>query len=120
MKTTIKRICILFTLLLIFSCKNETKRICDIPTEVNYKDHVSNLIEVHCAMCHAPEVYKKKASRIKIFDYPSLKIVAESGQLIGSITHATGFIAMPYRREEKIDSCAIEVFKKWVATGMKE
>lgn len=87
---------------------------------MTYTNTVSNLIETHCFSCHAPDVYKKKASRNKIYDYSSLKKMGESGQLIGSITHATGFIAMPYRKGVKIDSCAILVIKNWVAMGMPE
>ncbi|GAA3509720.1 hypothetical protein GCM10022393_23160 [Aquimarina addita] len=111
---------ILFSLFIVLSCKDNTKEICNITDDVNYTNHIASLVETHCFTCHAPDVYKKKASRNKIFDYASLKKMAESGQLIGSITHAPGFIAMPYRKGVKIDSCAIEVMKKWVVTGMKE
>ena len=71
-------------------------------------------------MCHAPDVYKKKASRNKIFNYKSLKKMASSGQLIGSITHAKGFIAMPYKKGTKIDTCSISLISKWIDAGMKE
>ncbi|UZO81070.1 hypothetical protein NBT05_01010 [Aquimarina sp. ERC-38] len=101
------------------SCGKEQK-VCSTPESVTYTNDVANLVETNCFMCHAPDVYKEKASRNKIYDYKSLKKMGESGQLIGSITHAKGFIAMPYRKNKKIDSCAIEVFKKWVETGMKE
>ncbi len=104
--------------ILLFSCKEEET--CNLPEEVTYTNQVAALVETECFLCHAPDVYKKKASRNKIFDYASLKKMGESGQLIGSITHARGYIAMPYRKKEKIDSCAIEVFKKWVASGMPE
>lgn len=93
---------------------------CPLPEQVTYTKEIAPLIEAQCFLCHAPEVYKTKASRNKIFDYSSLKAMGESGQLVGSITHATGFIAMPYRKGVKIDSCSIELIKKWVTTGMKE
>ncbi|MBW1297658.1 hypothetical protein [Aquimarina litoralis] len=106
--------------LLLNSCKGEPKEVCDIPENITYKEHIASIIEVQCFKCHAADVYKEKASRVKIFDYPSLKKMGESGQLIGSITHAQGYIAMPYRKETKIDSCVIETIKTWVNLGMQE
>jgi len=118
--TLIKRTSILILFIVLNACKGEPKEECDIPQEITYTGQVASIIEVQCFKCHAKDVYKEKASRNKIFDYPSLKKMGESGQLIGSITHAKGFIAMPYRKGTKIDSCTIEVLKAWVALGMKE
>lgn len=112
---------ILFYLFLVIShlhsCKNQEP--CPIPEEVTYSNQVKTIIETDCFLCHAPDVYKTKASRNKIFDYENLKKHAESGVLVGSITHSTGYIAMPYKKRIKIDSCNIELIKKWVKTGMK-
>jgi len=113
-------ICFFVSFQLLVSCKGESKPVCDTPKDITYTNQVAPLIEQQCFMCHAPDVYKTKASRNKIFDYPSLKKMGESGQLIGSITHAKGFIAMPYRKGTKIDSCSIALIKQWVAQGMKE
>ncbi len=93
---------------------------CNIPEKVSYSTKISNLIEIHCFKCHAEDVYKEKASRVKIYTYETLKKMGESGQLVGSINHDPGFIAMPYRKNQKIDSCDIETIKKWVATGMEK
>jgi len=46
--------------------------------------------------------------------------MAESGFLIGAITHQKGFIPMPYKSGKKIDDCSIAIISKWVSTGMKE
>jgi len=46
--------------------------------------------------------------------------MAESGFLIGAITHQQGFVAMPYKAGKKIDDCSIAILSKWVETGMKE
>ena len=102
----------------LISCNK--KPLCDIPEEITYTNQIATLIEEKCFMCHAEDVYKTKASRNKIFDYDNLKKMGESGQLVGSITHAKGYIPMPYRKGTKIDTCAIELIKKWVDLGMKE
>ncbi len=99
------------------SCKDKVS--CQIPKEVTYTNQIKTIIETDCFLCHAPDVYKTKASRNKIFDYESLKKSGKSGVLVGSITHAAGYIAMPYKKGVKIDSCNIELIKKWVQTGMQ-
>lgn len=109
---------IMVFLLLLQSCKQ--KPLCDLPNEVTYTQTVAPLIEAKCFMCHSQEVYKTKASRNKIYNYESLKKMASSGILMGAITHQKGFIAMPYRKNEKIDTCAIATIAKWVETGMKK
>ncbi len=101
---------------LLLSCNSTPE--CESPEQISYTPTVANLIEIHCFKCHAQDVYKEKASRIKIYTYETLKQMGESGQLIGSITHSQGYIPMPYRKGVKIDSCDIEIIKKWVATGM--
>lgn len=104
--------------LLIQSCSQ--KPLCDLPQEITYSQTVAPLIEAKCFMCHSQEVYKTKASRNKIYTYESLKKMAVSGTLMGAITHQKGYIAMPYKKNEKIDTCAIATIAKWVATGMKQ
>ncbi len=107
-------------LLTLSSCNNKPKINCETPKVISYSKDIAPVIETKCFMCHAPDVYKKKASRNKIFNYKSLKKMASSGQLIGSITHAKGFIAMPYKKGTKIDTCSISLISKWIDTGMKE
>lgn len=116
----IKQVSILALLISLISCKDEPKEECDIPENITYNEHIASIIEIQCFKCHASDVYKEKASRVKIFDYPSLKKMGESEQLVGSITHAQGYIAMPYRKGTKIDSCSIETIKAWVNLGMQE
>jgi len=116
---TLKITAILMAIYTLNSCKEKQEE-CNTPSEVTYTKQIAALVEQECFLCHAEDVYKKKASRNKIFDYPSLKKMGESGQLIGSLTHARGFIPMPYRKKTKIDSCSIELFKKWVDSGMPE
>lgn len=102
------------------SCNVKPKIDCKAPKAISYKKDIAPVIEEKCFICHAPDVYKRKASRNKIYDYNSLKEMGESGQLVGSITHAQGFIAMPYKKGTKIDTCSIALISSWVSTGMKE
>ena len=107
-------------LLAISSCNSKSKNKCTTPETISYTKDIAPIIEAKCFKCHAPDVYKEKASRNKIYDYKNLKKMGESGQLVGAITHAQGFIAMPYKKGTKIDDCSIDLISKWVAAGMKE
>ncbi len=97
------------------SCKK--KSTCEIAENISYSKDIAPIIEQKCFMCHAPDVYKKKASRVKIYDYKSLVSVAKDGRLLGAIKHEPGFIAMPYRKNEKIDNCSIALIEAWVTSG---
>ena len=116
--TTKKYLRFLFWVLIPGACTSGVQ--CDLPTEISYQGQIKGIIENQCFSCHAPNVYKKKASRIKIYDYTSLKKMGKSGQLVGSITHSKGYIAMPYRKGTKIDSCSIALIARWVQNGMKK
>lgn len=106
---------------LVFSCGKKEKNVpCDIPPTVTYKTNIAPIIEQECFECHAKEVYKKKASRNKIYDYKSLKKMAQEGMLLGALNHEPGFIAMPYKKGKKIDACKIKIISAWVSSGMKE
>lgn len=101
-----------------FSCQQGSK--CEIAEEVTYAKDIAPVIEAKCFMCHAPDVYKKKASRVKIYDYKSLVSVAQDKRLLGSIKHEQGFIAMPYKKGEKIDECSILLIESWITQGFKK
>lgn len=101
------------------SCK-ENAVICETPEEVSYTQTIAPLIEAKCFKCHAEASYKYKASRVKIYNYESLKKRAEDGSLLGAITHQKGFVPMPFRKGEKIDTCSIAAIATWINTGMKK
>ncbi len=100
------------------SCNKKSS--CKAPEEVSYVKDIAPVIEQKCFMCHAPDVYKKKASRVRIYDYNNLVSIAKGGRLLGAIKHEPGYIAMPYRKNEKIDECAILLIEKWVESGLKK
>ncbi len=107
---------LLFLITAFFSCQQKNQ--CEIAEVITYEKDVAPVIEAKCFMCHAPDVYKKKASRVKIYDYKSLLAVANDKRLLGSIKHLEGFIAMPYKKDKKIDKCSILLIEKWVNSGL--
>ena len=57
------------SLLLFNSCSNATKVNCTTPEIPSYTKDIAPVIEAKCFMCHAPDVYKKKAYYKKIYSY---------------------------------------------------
>ncbi|WP_010523425.1 hypothetical protein [Aquimarina agarivorans] len=106
--------------LFLMACNNKPKVNCNTSEQITYTNDVAAVIEEKCFKCHAPDVYKQKASRNKIYDYQNLKKMAESGFLLGALTHKRGFVPMPYKANKKIDTCSIALISSWISTGMKK
>lgn len=104
----------------VIACGNKKGKDCNIDTPITYTSHVEGIIKTNCFECHSKEVFKVKAARNKIYDYKSLKNMAESGILFGSLNHEEGFIPMPYKKGHKIDECDIQTIKAWIDSGLKE
>ena len=115
-----KKSVLAISMAVLWSCNTKEKVVCNVESNITYSQHIAPIIETNCFECHAPDVYKEKASRNKIFNYEGLKDKAESGILYGSVSHQKGFIAMPYRKGKKIDTCDIATIKGWIDGGMKE
>ncbi len=109
----------LVILLTAVSCK-QNKEECTPKKQVSYEQDIAPIIKTECFECHAPDKYKQKASRVRIFNYKFLKEYAENGVLLGALTHQKGYIPMPYKKGTKIASCSIEMIAQWINTGMKK
>jgi len=106
------------TLYILSSCTSSTPA-CDVPAEISYTNGISSIIKENCFTCHSPENYKKKGGYIKLYDEKSLKKLAKEGTLMGAVNHERGYIAMPYKKGIKLDSCVRVVLQTWVEEGCK-
>lgn len=52
---------------------------------------------------------------ISLDTYASVKTVANNGRLYGSISHASGYVAMP--QSGTMSSCDIKKIKAWIDAG---
>ncbi|KAA3438815.1 c-type cytochrome domain-containing protein [Rufibacter hautae] len=85
---------------------------CDT-NNVTYSSTVSGIISTNCLACHSAS----QAEGGMILDtYARVKAVADNGKLIGVITHANGFPAMP-KNGTKLSDCNIAKIQKWVSAG---
>jgi len=92
--------------------KNNACNDCDT-TSFTYTAAISPLINTFCKGCHNPA---SLGGGIDLSAYAGVKTVAANGKLMGSITHATGFIAMP-QGSAKLSDCRITQIQKWIAAG---
>ena len=85
---------------------------CDT-VNMKYAANVLPIIQVNCYSCHGNGVI---TNGINLDGYSNLKIQVDNGNLIGAITHASGFTPMPYNLP-KLSDCNINIIKAWIARG---
>lgn len=92
--------------------KNNACNDCDT-TVFTYSGAVAPLMNTYCKGCHNPA---SLGGGIDVSTYASVKSIALDGRLLGSITHAAGFKAMP-QGSSKFSDCKIKQVQKWIAAG---
>ncbi len=93
--------------------KNTVDCNCDCdPTQFTYGTIIKPLINTYCVGCHKPG---SLGGNIDLSTYSATKIQVTNGNLIGSITHATGYVSMP--QGGKLTDCQIDQVKSWVSAG---
>lgn len=84
---------------------------CDT-VNITYSTVVSKIMNNYCVGCHGSI---NPSAGISVNNYTSLAQIVSNGKLIGSITHAAGFKAMP--QGGKLPTCEIKQIQKWVSLG---
>ncbi|MDD2963960.1 MAG: c-type cytochrome [Bacteroidales bacterium] len=79
---------------------------------VTFSATVMPIIEANCMGCHSGAAPN---GGIRLTNYTEVETIASTGQLIGSITHASGYAAMP--PSGQLSDCQISQLKKWIANG---
>ncbi|WP_400193608.1 hypothetical protein [Hymenobacter sp. B81] len=88
------------------------------PAMVTYAGHVQPLLQQHCynqngVSCHsgpAPE------AGIDLSDYATVKVYAGLPSLLGVVSHAPGYPAMP-KNAPKLADCDVARLRAWVQAG---
>lgn len=81
--------------------------------DVTFSGTVQPLIKGNCLPCHSAA---NRSGGVSLDGYNNIRSVAQSGALVGVITHSVGYSPMPQGRA-KLPSCDIESIKKWIADG---
>jgi hypothetical protein len=82
---------------------------------MTYSNDIGPILVASCNYCHKPS---NALGGIITDNYTSLKQIAASGQLVGTITHANAFPAMPLNKPQ-LSECNIFKIKAWIAQGTK-
>ena len=86
--------------------------VCDT-TNITYSLSVKPIINENCISCHSQAVQQ---GTVILETYADVLVYVNSGQLIGAITHAPGFAAMP-QGAAKLDDCSILKIETWIGAG---
>ncbi|HEU5147013.1 MAG TPA: hypothetical protein VFT90_09870 [Chryseosolibacter sp.] len=74
------------------------------------------LMNARCNGCHAGAF---ASAGIRLDSYREVIKHVNSGSLLGSITHAAGYSAMP-KNTGKMSGCEIQKIQSWISSGIKE
>lgn len=85
---------------------------CD-PAAGSYAAVVAPLIQQRCLTCHSNTA---RGGDISLETHTQVQVVALNGRLLGAVSHAPGYKAMP-QGAPKISDCEIEQIRRWVAAG---
>jgi hypothetical protein len=89
---------------------------CDT-TDVSYSLQVVPLLQNNCYECHGSGSTAGSGG-IDLSSYTKLKVYADNGYLVGNVTHAPGYVGMPYGRP-MLPSCEVNTIVAWVHQGTK-
>ncbi len=94
--------------------KPQTPVACDT-TNMQYVRDVLPILQSNCYSCHGSGSTGGSGG-ISLDGYNNLKIWTDNGVLVGNITHAQGFVPMPYNGD-KLPDCEINKIIAWVNRG---
>lgn len=84
---------------------------CDT-VNMTYTGDVLPVIQANCYSCHS----NTASGGVSLNSYTRLKAQVDNGYLTGVITHASGYVPMPYNGA-KLSDCDINKIKDWIARG---
>jgi len=85
---------------------------CDT-TKFTFAAVIQPLMQTACTGCHSGAVL---SGSVDLGSYAGIKTVALNGKLMGSVTHASGYIAMP-QGGTQLSACQLTQLDKWIKAG---
>jgi len=93
----------------------DTGAACDT-VDVTFSQSLMPILQNNCLSCHANSVATALGGNIRLEDYSDVKLRADDGKLIGTISHGPGFVPMP-QGAPKMSDCNIATVRIWVEAG---
>lgn len=84
---------------------------CDT-VSVAFATHVLPVIQNNCAGCHSAS---SASGGVTLTGYTNILAATNSGQLLGTIKHLSGYVAMP--PSGALTTCQIRTLEIWIANG---
>ncbi len=88
---------------------------CDLEN-VTYSETIAPIMAASCNGCHSAA---SPSAGIITANYEGLQVIAQSGQLVGSVNHDSGFSPMP-KGQPRLDECLRKQIAAWVTDGAPE
>lgn len=85
---------------------------CDT-TNFKFAANIQPLINTNCKGCHNAGLAN---GGVRLDSYEAIATVANDGRLFGTISHAQGFLQMPFNGS-KLPDCNIAQVRKWIEAG---
>lgn len=85
-----------------------------VTTNMKYSVDIAPIIQANCFACHSNA--NASVSGFSLEGHSNLKAKVDDGRLVGAITHAAGFAAMP-QGGAKLSDCNINKIVSWVNAG---
>lgn len=89
---------------------------CDT-TSVSYSAAITPILQANCYSCHGSSS-NGGSGGIILEGYNNLLKWAQNGYLVGNVTHAPGYVAMPYGKD-KLPDCEVNKIVAWVNQGAR-
>ena len=84
---------------------------------ISYATEIVPLLQSNCYPCHGSGSTAGSGG-IDLSSYTKLKVYADNGYLVGNVSHAPGYIGMPYGLP-MLPSCDVNTIVAWVHQGTK-
>jgi len=88
--------------------------LCDT-TAVKYSTGVVPILQNNCYPCHGASS-NSGSGGIILEGYNNIKVYVNQGYVVGNVTHAPGFVGMPYGLP-KLPDCEVNTIVAWVHQG---
>jgi hypothetical protein len=85
---------------------------CDT-TNMKYSVNVAPILSANCYSCHGNGIVN---AGVTLDSYSNVLIQVKNGNIIGAITHASGYVPMPYGGG-MLSDCDIATIKAWINEG---
>lgn len=117
-----KKVLLYASLLVLSACEyqvaDKVQPVIDPPAcnteSVTFAATIQPMLSQSCGSCHSGG---SASAGVRLDSYTSIKQVAQSGKLIGVISHAKGFSPMP-QGGTKLSDCKIAQVQAWVNQGL--